>query len=264
MGNVAKQDEQIPLRYAPNAIFDPAALQRMYDGAISDLRGYPPVERFRGRVEAVHLQWPTLGKAALGKIIRADQVVVVKYGDRFLDQVVLARFDNYDSRVKELKERGGNWRMELSQLYPNGVFISTEMPFGLEERIREKGLPPEEVVFYARQPKYIEKAIPKRSIPTLKEVNLHFESGSIGQYVYLDAKGKNEPAVTIVSPHSRVPQILDDTNIVDLLPNPMKFSRLILTNSKRGVELARQHILESGNTPIRLESHNSFRKPQKK
>ncbi|MBI2134364.1 hypothetical protein HYU09_00090 [Candidatus Woesearchaeota archaeon] len=213
---------------------------------------YDPLD-LHGRIELVNLNHLARGpNSAVGEVLRNSQRVLVTNGQHFIGQVCLVRFD-LEHRIRHNPDveilHGEDEAIFFGQghsddyLYPlKANFISTEMPWGFEERIKG-GLSPEEFILYGRM-----KPGP---IPSFEAINRHYDPGKIGVFVYIRGNGENRQ-IYIVSIDEVIP-VATYVAISDLLPRPHRRSRLVVVDSKKGIKALREEIIDKDIVPVRME-----------
>ena len=225
---------------------------------------YDPLN-LRGRIELVSLSRPAIGpNSAIGEVLRNDQNVLVTNGHRFIGKTCLVRFD-LETKVRRFHPdveilHGDDEAIfgDEDELYPlRGNFISTGLPFGFEKRAKE-GIAPTDYILYTRWDKKMRKG---NKYPTLDEVNMYFDPGRIGEFMYIGGKsyakeGLEEELVLINLWGERT--LCRLFGIGDLLPDPTQRSRVVIAESKRRIKRLIEEIKAEGLVPIKMEPYNNF------
>ena len=215
----------------------------------------------RGRIELVNLAQHAGGpKSAIGEIMRNGQHVLVTNGHGFIGKNCLVRFD-LEHRIRphantdvlrgedeamffaDERSNDDNLYTLKANLYPlKANFISTEVPWGFEERVK-RGLSPEDYILYGR--------LKVDHIPSFQDVNRSYDPGKMGLFVYIRGESENQEIYLVSS--GGVISVATYVGISELLLEPWKRSRVILAKSKKRIRELREEIIDESLIPIRMQ-----------
>ena len=188
----------------------------------------------RGRLETVKLIYGG-DKICIGETYDKKRIKFLNYKKRKEDYLCLVRFD---LKINEGYE------------YPLGNFISSKIPLNFQS----DGLSAENFIFFGKWKKYWIKG---RDYPNVEELNLYYDPGHIGTFLYFERKRGgwgNGKKFKIQNSLQRIPDYVSiRESIKNWLPDPNENSRVVIAEAADELFSIKKQIETLGIMPIKMQ-----------
>lgn len=186
----------------------------------------------RGRLEVIYVTRPNKSNVSFGATYDGRAVSVINYQINS-SGLCLVRFPFINSNLS------------------SGNFISFLIP----DNFPSRGFAPEDFVFVG---KWNKKWVKEGDYPTLDELNIYYDPGRIGAFIYFERKFRNKLKGKKFKIHKdsvlKIPDHISIREVIsDWLPYPNKSARVVMAESKEEYFSIIRQIRRQNMTPIELD-----------